>query len=101
MRKIIITMGLCASVLFAGSSSTTFKRKSDDTPKTISVYGIIINSSEWNGYIEVDIDLSNGETIRGKVPESSRVRENDRVRGMCSRYERGVYQNCSLNIVRY
>ena len=101
MKKIIISLGLCTAVLFASSHSTTFKRKSDDRPKTVNVNGSVIDVREWSKYKDIKIDLMNGKTIKGKIPKHSRIRENDRVRGICSQLKQGRYQNCSLSISRY
>jgi ribosomal protein L36 len=98
MKKLIF-IGLLATLAFGYDSKTTFKRAdSNEVPNTIHVYGIVTDTSEWHYELEVEIDMTNGNTIKGITSASSRIRRNDRVRGICSNYKNRKYRNCSLSI---
>lgn len=100
MKKLIF-LTLLTTLVFGYDSKTTFKRAGDDIPKTINVYGIVTDADEWNGELEVRVDLTNGKTIKGITSANSRIRENDKVSGICTNYRSGKYRNCSLRIARY
>jgi len=47
---------------------------------------------EWHDELELEIDLTNGKTIKGLTSSNSRIRENDKVSGICTNYRSGKIQ---------
>lgn len=102
MIKKLLVIAIVSTLTYAGTHNATFKRASEENKNTsISVRGIITDTSERSNYIRVRVSLDNGKDIKGRVSKSSRLKENDRVYGRCTNYKSGEYRNCSLTRTKY
>lgn len=97
MKKLLI-LGLIASFAFAEYQRTYINKAQEEKEykdDRISFTGVIFNTNEYREYIEITIATTEHGRIKTKT-SSNRLKEGQRVRGTCSGYEYGIYNNCSI-----
>jgi len=97
MKKLLL-LGLIASFAFAEYQRTYINKAQEQKEykdDSISFTGVIFNTNEYREYIEITIATTEHGRIKTKT-SSNRFKEGQRVRGNCSGYEYGIYNNCSI-----
>lgn len=98
MKKVIIITSI-ASILFAGNSSSTFKRaesKEVGHERTINFKGRILSIYDYKEYIQMNIDTEKNGYINIKVNSIKNKKENDRISGKCTKYNYGLWKECFI-----
>lgn len=94
MKKLIL-LSLIASLSFSEvyyNNKETKKIKDD----TISFEGQVYNISEYREYTEITIATKENGRIKTKINYTNNLKEGQKVRGYCSKYEYGTYTNCNI-----
>jgi hypothetical protein len=94
MKKLLL-LGLIVNLAFCEvyyKNKDTVKQKESDY---ISFTGVIFNIREYSEHTEVTIATKKHGRIRAKV-NSNRYKEGQKVSGMCSDYNYGMYNRCGF-----
>lgn len=97
LLKNILILSSIISISNAAVYDNRKKENNQNNSDEIHFSGKVFNVSEYRNYIEMSISTEEDGRVKVRINSNPfKIKENDRVKGICYKKDFGTYENCSI-----